>query len=36
MKKFICISSVFLVMSISVNAQLIMNRNKKVSIGGCY
>lgn len=36
MKKFICISSVFLVMSISVNAQLIVNWDKKVSVGGCY
>lgn len=33
MKKTICISSLLLVMTISVNAQLILNWNKKVSIG---
>lgn len=33
MKRAICISSLLLFMSLSVNAQLIMNWNKKVSIG---
>ena len=33
MKKFICISCLLLIISLSVNAQIIMNWNKKVSIG---